>query len=339
MAELMRVAALTGYFQVMAALGADPAPLLREVGISRALLIDPEQMIAARSTIRLLERSAEVTGRMTFGLLMAESRELADLGTTSLLIAHQPSLRHALEALAQFRSRINSTLMVQVEEIGDSVLIREHFSLSGSEPSRQASDLALGVLARLCGSVLGPGWSPELVCFAHEPPPAAELPIYHRLFRCRVAFNSEFNGMVLDPGDLDRPNRHADRALARHARNLIDQVMSPQPPSTASGVEQIIVALLPSGRANVQNCAETLGITVRTLQRRLDEEATSFSAVLAKVRIQLATRYLANRRMRITDVADLLGYGSIGAFSRWHVQAFGMTPRDRRKTDALRQGG
>jgi AraC-like DNA-binding protein len=331
MPELVRVAALTGYFQVMAALGANPAPLLREVGISRSLLIDPEQVIAARPAIRLLERSAEVTGCMTFGLRMAESRELANLGATSLLIAHQPSLREALAALAHFRNRINSTLVVQIDEIDGGVLIREEFSLSEPEPSRQASDLALGVLARLCSGILGPGWAPEMVCFAHEAPPTAELPIYRRLFHCRAEFNSEFNGMVLDPGDLDRHNSRADSEMARHARSLIDQVMSPEQRSTADEVEQVIVALLPSGRANVRSCAESLGVTVRTMQRMLDDEGTSFSALLGKVRTTLATRYLANRRTRITDVADMLGYGSIGAFSRWHMQTFGVPPSERRR--------
>ena len=170
MAEVVRVAALTGFFAAMEALGADPAPLLREAGLSRKLLSSPEQTISARAAMRLLERGTEVTGCQTFGLRMAENRELADLGATSLLIAHQATLRDALAALRQFRNRINSTLIMHIEDIGDGVLIREDFSLSEPEPSRQSCDLALGVLARLCFSVLGEAWCPQLVCFAHEPP-------------------------------------------------------------------------------------------------------------------------------------------------------------------------
>jgi AraC-like DNA-binding protein len=334
MAEQVRVAALTGYFPTMGELGIDPAPLLREVGISRALLSDPEQVISARPAIRLLERSAAVTGCQTLGLRMAESRGLANLGATSLLIAHQPNLREALKSLTQYRNRINSILMLQIDEIDAGILIREEFSLREPEPARQASELALGVLMKLCTSVLGTDWAPDMVCFAHEAPPAAELHLYRRMFRCRPEFNSEFNGLVLDPGDLERPNSRADRDLAQHARSLIERVMSPEQRSTADEVEQAIVLLLPTGRANVQNCAESLGVTVRTMQRMLDEEGTSFSALLNKVRSQLSVRLLGNRRMRITDVADMLGYGSIGAFSRWHVQNFGLPPRERRKADA-----
>ena len=332
MAEVVRVAALTGFFAAMEALGADPAPLLREAGLSHKLLSSPEQTISARAAMRLLERGAEVTGCQTFGLRMAENRELADLGATSLLIAHQATLRDALAALRQFRNRINSTLIMHVEDIGDGVLIREDFSLSEPEPSRQSCDLALGVLARICFSVLGETWCPQLVCFAREPPPPAELPIYRRLFRCRAEFNSEFNGIVLDSADLDRPNHRADSALADHARRLLESTMSTERQSLAQQVEQSILLLLPSGRATIQTCADLLGLTVRTLQRGLVAEETSFSLLLGKARVHLASRYLANPRNRITDVATMLGYGSIGAFTRWHGQTFGQPPRKMRKS-------
>lgn len=321
------MAALTGYFSIMRALGADPRPLLRECGLSPELLANPEQLISARAAIRLLERSAEVTGCITFGLRMAEERALANLGVTSLLIAHQPTLGQVLQALREFRNRINSTLVLQIETFGDEIVLREDFSLSTPEPTRQSSDLALGVLARLCASVLGDAWAPLSVCFSHGPPPASEMPIFARLFRCRPEFNCEFNGMVISAADLDRPNLRADSALAGHARDLIESVMTPALRTAAQDVEQLIMLFLPSGRATVQHCADAMGLTVRTLQRMLDADGTSFSELLNRARMQLSAQYLANPRTRVTDVAELLGYASIGAFTRWHAQMFGLSPR------------
>lgn len=332
MAEVVRVAALTGYFETMATLGVDPRPLLAEQGLSAGLLVNPEQLIPARATIRLLERSAEVTGCITLGVRMAEARSLANLGATSLLIAHQPTLRAALAALAEFRARINSTLVLQVEESGGQAILREDFALRQPEPSRQSSDLALGVLARLCESALGESWSPLTVCFAHQAPPANDLPIFTRVFRCRPQFDQELNGIVLDARDLDRPNIKADDQLARHARQLLETVMNPATRSTTQEIEQLIALLLPSGKATVQMCAASLGVTVRTLQRMLDAESASFSTLLQQARMQLATQYLANPRMRVTDVAELLGYSSIGAFTRWHASSFGEPPLRWRKS-------
>lgn len=331
MADLVRAAALNGYFDVMAELGADPRPLLRTQGLTADVMIQPEQLIPAQAAIRLLEQSAAATGCITLGLRMAERRSLANLGATSLLIAHQPSLRHALSALAEFRVRINSTLVLNFEEMGDEVILREDFALSEPEPARQSSNLAMGVLARLCESVLGQVWQPRAICFSHESLPAADLPIIGRLFHSRALFDCEFNGLIVPAALLDRPNTRADDQLAQHARQLLEAVLSPSPQSVTQDVDQLIRLLLPTGKATIQTCAASLGMTVRTLQRRLDEEGGSFSSVLNRARMQLATQLLANRRMRITDIADMLGYASIGAFTRWHKEMFGRPPNAARK--------
>lgn len=337
MAELVRVAALTGYFQTMREFAIDPLPLLREVGLSRDLLTNPEQMISARAAVRLLERSAEVSGCQTFGLRMAESRSMADLGATSLLIAHQPTLRRVLDSLAEFRNRINSNLIMQVEIHGEEAILREDFALSTPEQTRQASDLAVGVLARLCMTVLGEHWAPHSVCFTHEAPPRSEFPIFTRLFRCRPEFDSQVNGIVIDARDLDRSNTRADSALAGHARQLIEIAMSPALRTSAQDVEQLIMLLLPAGRASVQVCAESMGVTVRTLQRMLDADGTAFSELLNRARMQLSAQYLANPRMQVTEVAQLLGYSSIGAYTRWHIQNFGLPPLKWRKENRTGQ--
>ncbi len=125
MAELVRVAALTGYLEAMRGFGIDPRPLLKEQGLGAELLANPEQLIPARAAARLLERSAAAAECLTLGLRMAEGRALANLGAASLLIVHQPSLRLALEALGEYRSRINSTLVLQIEEHDDLAILRD----------------------------------------------------------------------------------------------------------------------------------------------------------------------------------------------------------------------
>lgn len=334
MAELVRVAALTGYLEAMGSFGINPRPLLSEQGLDAALLANPEQLIPARAAARLLERSAAVADCMTLGLRMAEGRLLANLGATSLLLVHQPTLRDALAALVEFRQRINSTLMLHVEERADAVILREDFILSRPEPARQSSNLVLAVLVRLCAAVLGPGWAPQLACFTHPQPAPADRMVFARIFGCPLQFDSEFNGLVVAARDLDRANARADAQLADHARHLLDTAMRPVASTAAEHVDQLIRLLLPSGRASIQTCAASLGYSVRTLQRLLEDEGTSFTALLNRARMQLAAEFLANPRMRVTDVAGLLGYGSTGAFTRWHCAAFGTPPRRAAKSRA-----
>ena len=198
---------------------------------------------------------------------------MADLGATSLLIAHQPTLRDALASAArQIRNRINSTLIMHVEDIGNDVLIREDFSLKEPEPSRQACDLALGRAGAAVPDRAGQHWCPSwsvspTSAAAHrnaDLPAPVPLPRGVQLriqrYRARTA-------------DLDRPNPEANSALADHARRLIDIAMSAERQSIAQQVEQSIRCCCPAGAPTSRPAPTSLGLTVRTLQRMLDAEA------------------------------------------------------------------
>lgn len=336
--ELVRAAALTGYFAVAEELQLDTVPLLRRTGLPRAMLDNPEQMLPARPVIRLLEESAAASGCLTFGLRMAERRGLADLGMVSLLIAHQSTLRDALSVLTQFRNRINTNLALRIEEFDGMVLLRENFVFDPPFPSRQADDLALGVLDQLCRSVAGAAWQPVAISFPYEPPPLAERAVYQRLFSGPLEFGSDFEGILISQGELDRPNPRSDPALADHARNLVNAMIDPGERSIVQEVEQAIQLLMPAGRASIASVADSLGVTVRTLQRRLDDEGTQFSDLLDRVRVREVSRYLSQRRLRLTDIADLLGYSSLSAFSNWYRGRFNETPSEARRR-ARQRGG
>ncbi len=337
--ELVRAASLTGYFAIAEQLRLDTMPLLRSVGLSRAILEDPEQMLPARAVIRLLEESAAAADCPTFGLRMAETREFADLGMVSLLIAHQPTLRDALSVLAQYRNRINSTLVLRVESFDGLALLREVFAIDPPIASRQADDLALAVLDRICQNVVGTGWRPISVSFTYEPPPAQDKIVYQRIFSCPIEFGSEYDGILVNSADLDRPNPRSEPALALHARNLVGAMIDPGERSLVNEVEEALLLLMPSGRASIARVADCLGMNVRTLQRRLTEEGFKFSELLDRVRIREVSRHFAHRRLRLTDIAHLLGYASLGAFSRWYCERFNEAPskgRQRARRQALR---
>lgn len=331
MNEIVRAAALSGYFPAAEQFGVQPAPLLRAVGLTPAMLANPEAMLPARAVVQLLENTAAAAGCVTFALHMAARRTLADMGLVSLLIAHQRTLRDALEVLTLYRNRINSTLVLQIEEHGQIAILREDFALQFERGSRQATDLALGVLAQTCATVLGTLWQPETVLLSYEAPPADQRHIYRQVFQCSPEFGAELNGIVISARDLDQQNPRADPALAVHARALLESVMDTAERTLAQEVEAAILMLMPTGRATVRAVADALGLNLRTLQRQLDTQGCSFSELLSRVRRQQLPRHFANPRLRLTDIADLLGYASLGAFTRWHIDQYGETPSQARK--------
>ena len=97
MTALLRAAALTHFEQVASECGLDARQLVAEVGLPERCLREPDLTISALQTCTLLELAAERAREPAFGLRMAATRRLSNLGPLGLLLRDQPTLRHALE--------------------------------------------------------------------------------------------------------------------------------------------------------------------------------------------------------------------------------------------------
>ena len=337
MPTLLRAAVLTKYLLVAQQLGLNPQPLLRRHGLTPAMLENPDQLIAADSAVALLEDSAQASGCNSFGLRMAEARQMADFGPVSLLLSHQRTLRDALRTTVQYRHLLNESLALFIEEVGKTVIVREEVVTDHPMAARQATELALGALFRLCSSLLGQHWHPLTVNFAYEAP--AETQIYSRLFGCKLEFGSEFNGFVFSSVDLDTPNPLADPVMARYAERFIQSLPGVSDHSLLLDVRKAIYLLLPMGRATVEQVAQAQAVNLRTLQRRLDAEGVTFSQLINEVRRDLVRRYMENPRYSLGRIAELLGYSVPSSFTRWFTTQFGMAPAVWRQRRQSRGGG
>ncbi|MDD2058684.1 AraC family transcriptional regulator [Pseudomonas sp. GD03860] len=324
MTALVRAASLTNYLEVSRHLGLNPHALLAQVGLSAALLDDPNQRLPVASVITLLEESAQASGCETFGLRMAELRQLSDFGEISLLLSHQRTLRDALQVIVQYRHLLNDALAIHIEEAGKTVIIREEVVSDLPHRGRQSIELAIGVMLRLCAALLGAHWHPISANFTHAAP--ADLSIHRRIFGCKLVFGSEFNGIVCPAADLDTANPLANEAMARLAQRYLDTLQAGGKLSLELEMRKTIYLLLPMGRATIEQVAQTQGMNVRTLQRRLEEIGVTFSDLINGVRRDLVIRYLENPNYSLGRIADMLGYSMPSSFTRWFIAQFGMPP-------------
>ena len=331
MTGLARAVSLAGFSEVAASLGADPVSLLKLVRLTPAMIADPEIMIPAMAIVDLLELAADRTGCRTFGLHMARIRQISDLGYLSLLIAHQPNMRTMLRVLSEFRHRIRSPMILRVESAGDIMIVSEESVFDRPRPSRQGDELALGSLTVICRAVAIEGWKPEQVCIGYDQPRPEDLFVYREVFGCPIEFGSDRNCLVIKTCDFDRPNPRGDASLAYRAGELIEAIVNIRANTIEDRVEEQIMLSMPSGLFSLENCAQALGFNSRTLQRRLSEIGTNFNTILERARATQLQRHFANQRLRLTDVACLLGYSSLSAFTRWHIERFGTRPSDARR--------
>jgi AraC-like DNA-binding protein len=336
MPSLVRAASITNYSEVARAGGLDPARMLLDAGLSPDVLCEPDLMIPVERVGQLLEASAIASGNESFGLCMAESRQLSNLGAVGLLIRDQASLRDALDVLIRYQALLNGSLSLMVEERAELVVIREELKAGNAQQStRQRIELALGVMLRVMRQFLGADWQPRRVCFEHTAP--RDMRVHLRLFGSRVEFDYDFNCIVCAKADLDARHPSADPAMVRYTQQLLDASSQLQSATSLGDVRRTILLLLPDGRCTIEQVAEHLGVVCRTLQRRLTDQGQSFSSMVNDIRKELATRLVLGSDRPLTEVTILLGFSAPSAFSRWYHAQFGCSAKESRAARGARR--
>jgi AraC-like DNA-binding protein len=337
MRPCVRSATLDGYVHLARTLGLDPIGLMTSVGLDVADLAAPEKWIPAGDVAALLQLSADQSGHEDFGLLLAGRRRLSTLGPLSVVLSQERDLRSALRLLNGYERSYNEALHLRLDEANGLATIRLWLEFGEPVPVRQSLDLATAALHGIIRELLGRGWEPLSVCFAHPRP--ATLDAYHEVFGARLTFDHSFTGLVFIADQLDARNTMSDPLLQPYARQFLESMPAPRGATVPDQVRELVDVFLPLGRCSTLQVARSLGVTQRTLHRRLAGEQESFSSIVNATRAAWAERYLANDRYTLTEVSELLGFTAPSAFSRWFHQRFGVTPTQWRAIARRTAGG
>ena len=314
-------------FAHVAARGHDTAPLRRLPGLRGCDLEDPEARIpdgAAREAWRL---ATELTGDDALGLHMAESVPAGALDLLEYAFRSSTTLATGLEQLARYGRVTNDRGAARVErtDAGLRVVLGD----PRAEPLQpQRADAALAYALRLAREATGCAVVPASVSFAH---PAPETTFEHRrFFRAPLTFGAAAYEIVLRPDDAALPLRSADPALAGIVRRRLDRLVphsAPEgDPAVASRVREVLFQEAGRSEPSSSAVARELGMSPRTLARRLAAEGTSFREVLDRLRQEAAVALLREGRMGIGEIAFLLGYSEPAAFHRSFKRWTGKTP-------------
>jgi AraC-like DNA-binding protein len=324
---LTRSASLTDYEYIARSVGLDPFRMLRMAKLPPAVFDDPNMMISADSVGWLLEESARMSGQEAFGLLLAETRSLANLGMLALVLREEPTLRTAMQSGIRYLRLHNAGVQLRLDDAGDVVLLHVGANMQGGHGVwRQTIEMSTGIVLRVFRALSGNTFKPVKVTFTHERP--ASLEVHRRVLGTTIEFSQECNAMVCRRRDLDLPIPAADPRLNLEVKRWLDMQLANLRDEPAQRARQIIRMLLPSGLCSVDHVAQHLGMHRRTLNRHLATEGESVTTIINAVRAELAEEYLANSKRRLYEVAELLGFSSAGDFSRWFRGQFGKTPSD-----------
>lgn len=320
----VRSAILSDYASLARAVGLDPQAMLKAAGIAARSLNQPDLRLRVGKVSELLERSAVLSGTPDFGLRLSKTRSLASLGALGALMRDEPTVRDALKRSVGSAHLNSSALWMQLTELPGLAIVQLALDADGQTQMRQAHEMALGGLMRVLQHLLGAGWRPREVHFMHEPGPVPRT--YREVFGAMPVFTSGFNALVLETADLDRPIPLSDARLRQYAPAALAAHFDSRARISPQTVRHQVMTLLASGRCSASAVASALGVDRRTLNRHLRAEGRSYLQVANEVRLEQARQALRGGRRDASRTAEMLGFSSLSAFSRWFRRQTGQAP-------------
>jgi AraC-like DNA-binding protein len=321
---------ISGVPALLAEYGVALDSALDQAGLDRGLFLDQEQIISYRAGGRLLQACAEATGLDDFGVRLGVRQSTPLLGLAGYVGANAPTVRAAIETVRE---------ALRLSDTGGCVtlVVEEGFaSLSWSvmEPDIPAldhiGDLAMAAACNFMRKLCGRDWRPAEVRLTRKRPKADGA--YLAFFAAPVRFESEYDSLIFEERLLDAEVRGRDPLLHRLLSPLLEQALAAADASFRDRICEILRAQIQTGPLTPDRAAAELGISVRTLARRLADEKATFSELAQLVRFEVAQRLLRAGRS-VSEIAETLGYSDATTFIRAFKQATGVTPaRWRRKS-------
>lgn len=297
---------------------------------------DPYAELDLREYVALFETAAALAHDPFFGLRLAQEIEIEQFGPLGIVILAAGNLGKAMRAWARYSRTVQSGTMTEVVTRGDVTACVYQISDSGIRPRRQDTEFTLGLVCRLFHGAVGRHWAPLAVELEHAAPEgfgtSAAKRLYHRAFRCPVEFGASSNRILVASADLDLPTGSAYHGLAPFVEHLLRTLERPEARERfAERVARIVRNRLGQQRITVTTVADAMGLSGRTMQRRLEGEGTSLRAIIRDCRRTRAEAMLADPQGRVTAVAHSVGYADTAVLSRAFRLWTGTAPRTYRR--------
>ena len=312
--------------------GIELEPLLRTAGLTRQQVEDVDARLSAPSQIRFVNLAASALHDEYLGFHLGQQLDdLRKLGLLYYVAASSGTLGEALRRVARYVSITNETYSVKYLE-GENIRIVHNFVGIARHSALHQIESGFIALIRLCRQLTACRVDPSRVSLIHRRR-ADYFSKFAAFFGCDVEFGAAVDEVVFPQSIADIPVVSADPYLNKLLIVNCEEALSRRP--TKQGpfravVENAITPLLPHGKARESEIASRCGLSRRTFVRRLTSESLTFSEVLHDLRRDLAAQYLADHGLSISQIAWLLGYQEVSAFTNAFKRWTGKTPRDAR---------
>ena len=287
-----------------------------------------------RSQVALLDEVAIALKDDLLGFTLARDFDPRELGLLYYVMASSQTLGDALKRVARYSQITNEALVVRYRE-GNRLIMNLGYSGVPRHSERHQMEFCMFAVLRLCRLLTGQNLVPQYFSIAHYR--SEGISEMARFVGTKVEFGADKDEFALNVDARELPLIHSDTYLNDLLVKNCEAALANRRVDTTqlrTRVENAIASVLPHGRVLVEDVARGLGMSKRTLARRLSDEGLNFTEILQQLRHDLAVRYLDDRKMHVSKIAWLLGFHEVSAFTHAFNCWTGKTPRQMRTAGA-----
>lgn len=313
MTSYTRIKFPAGFWTGLRQIGIAPHEVVRKAGLPLTIINEP--VVTAPQYVSIWQAYSDIIGDTAKGIIkLTTGFETVHFPPTVLAAYHARDYRDALTRMARYK-RLCPPESLLITEEGDDCTVELEWLYSEQPGPAMLIGITLAFLLELGRRGTGQPLTAKSVEFSHLMGNVQSLEAY---FGCRVQIGGNRDKLTLHRSDLYRPFVSYNAELLEILTPVLDQSLNGHQRSNSitEMVKWIMKRSLAGGCSNIQTVAGELGMSNRTLQRRLHDVGTSFNHLLTQVRQEQAREYLANPSLDISEVAVLIGYEDQNSFYR-----------------------
>ncbi|CAN7598363.1 AraC family transcriptional regulator ligand-binding domain-containing protein [Phenylobacterium sp. LjRoot219] len=314
-------------------LGGDPRQILERHDIDPLAFDNPDHHIECTSAVNLVEYCSRHLQDPLFGLHLAEHQAPDVFGCVMALARAAPTVREGLQSLIDYVP-ISASPECEIELVAgrDVAELRWRTDLCAGE---QVNYQGLLLFMKTLEMLGGPQFRPRYANLTFGVGRGDRQPLQDRV-GCKVNARAEANAVAFPVDLLDQPVATSNRLLFGLLGGCLGQLRTTTRAGFVDQVEAYVRRALSDGTCSVDACAEKLGTSSRTLQKRLTRHGVKFLDIVQNERIKLAKQALLWSDSSLDDIAFQLGYSEQTSFGRAFKRATGMTPQGFRSAESGR---
>jgi AraC-like DNA-binding protein len=318
-----------GIAEALRSEGLDVAALLAEAGLDAATLSDPDSRFSTERVSLLWQLAVARSGKPAIGLANSSVAKPASFDLVGYAMMSSPHLLGILERLTRYVAIVSDAASLAIVEENEGYRMILELSGGGQPVPRQRFEFDLMTVLSFCRWVTNRDLRP--LAFELRFPPPADLRPYQEAFKCPLRFGAPVNALLFARTDVMASLPTAHPLLAQmHERLASEHLQRLDHAPTSRRARATIISRLPDGEPGRTDVARALEMSERSLQRRLEEEGTSFLRLLDDTRRELARQYLGQTDVSIAEASFLLGFADQSSLFRASRRWFGISPRQYR---------